>query len=170
MEPYLATVYFRFGMLFSERELPPLLYDKVKDVDGGKDDSLSLYKMKLQFPFAVQSNVESLEASYDKFATQNDLFRAVSGEEQPLITDISGQIQNGQRHWRSEKIRRYCTFMERIREKPGDNFMSMVHRLKFRLRITMKMNSIQAISVTDWSASAHLKMKQSRFSLRQMQP
>ena len=51
--------------------------------------------MKLQFPFAVQSNVESLEASYDKFATQNDLFRAVSGEEQPLITDISGLIQNG---------------------------------------------------------------------------
>lgn len=86
---------FQIRDAFSERELPPLLYDKVKDVDGGKDDSLSLYKMKLQFPFAVQSNLESLEASYDKFATQNDLFRAVSGEEQPLITDISGQIQNG---------------------------------------------------------------------------
>lgn len=86
---------FQIKNAFSERELPPLLYDKVKDVDGGENDSLSLYKLKLQFPFAVQSNVGSLEASYDKFAAQNDLFHAVSGNEQPLITDISGQIQNG---------------------------------------------------------------------------
>lgn len=80
---------------FSERELPSLLYDKEKDVQGGEEDSLCLYRSKLSFPFAVQTNVSSLEASYDKFTTQNDLFHAISGTEQPLITDISSQIADG---------------------------------------------------------------------------
>ena len=86
---------FQIKNAVSERELPTLLYDKVKDVEGGEEDSLSLYKAKLTMPFAVQINTASLAASADKFTAQNDLFRAVSGVEQPLITDVSSQINNG---------------------------------------------------------------------------
>lgn len=86
---------FQIREAMSERELPELLYEKKEDVTGGTEDSLSIYQTKLQFPFAVQTNVSSLAASNDKFETQNALFRAISGKQDSLIMDVSNQIVNG---------------------------------------------------------------------------
>lgn len=76
-------------------ELPETLYDYCGNVDTGEDSEIEMYKNKFSLPFGITTDISDLSPREEKFATQNDLFVAVTGSKETLITDVSDQIYSG---------------------------------------------------------------------------
>ncbi len=84
---------FHIKYYLSRDEMPEDLYEYCQDVDITDEESLGLYKNRLELPFAIGTDVSGLTAEGEKFAAQNSLFTAVTGNSAPLIEDISGQME-----------------------------------------------------------------------------
>ncbi|MCM1246355.1 MAG: YfhO family protein, partial [Roseburia sp.] len=76
-------------------QLPEALYDYCENVETSNSNEIEMYKNKFELPFAINTNVSNLAAREEKFQTQNELFVAMTGSTEPLIEDVSDQIQNG---------------------------------------------------------------------------
>lgn len=85
---------FQNKYYLSQKPMSESLYEHCEDVDDGRDGSLMLFQNKYELPFALQTDVESLDFQ-GKYQTQNDLFRTVTGSQENLIQDISGSLQQG---------------------------------------------------------------------------
>lgn len=85
---------FHTKYYFSQQELPDELYDYCQDVIYSDTESLQLYKSKFELPFAINTNASALKTSGEIFASQNSLFQAITGSNETLIQDVSGQAAN----------------------------------------------------------------------------
>lgn len=83
---------FNTKYYLSQEELPTDLYEYCQDVEYDDTDIMQLYKNKFELPFAINTNVSTLSAQGEKFAAQNNLFNAITGNQTMLIQDVSGQV------------------------------------------------------------------------------
>lgn len=87
---------FHIKYYLSEAELSEELYDFCEEIGVGETDLveylLQLYKNKFELPFAINTDVSALQAQGEKFATQNNLFSAITGSNAQLIEDVTNQI------------------------------------------------------------------------------
>ncbi len=85
---------FQTKYFFGQKALPEDLYEYCEDLDYNEEESLQLYKNKFSLPFAINTEIGTLMASNEKFATQNTLFQAMTGSSDILIQDVSAAVQN----------------------------------------------------------------------------
>lgn len=83
---------FQTKYFLSQYELPEELYDYCEALDGYGGDVLHLYGNKFELPFAIGTDVPTLQQSGEKFQTQNNLFAAVTGGRERLIEDVSQRV------------------------------------------------------------------------------
>lgn len=76
----------------SYRNLPESMYSLCENVEGYNGDQIGLYKNNLELPFAIGTDTYELSAGSDLFSTQNSLFSAITGSNETLIRDVSGEL------------------------------------------------------------------------------
>lgn len=85
---------FQTKYFFGKDALPEDLYEYCEDLEYDDEESLKLYKNRFSLPFAIQTDMSSLNVMQERFATQNTLFQAITGSADTLIQDVSEEVHN----------------------------------------------------------------------------
>lgn len=83
---------FNIKYFLNKRGLPEDLYDLCEDIEYSDGDVLHLYKNKFELPFVVQTDVSAFSFSDEMFLTQNNLYTALTNDDEQLIQDVSADI------------------------------------------------------------------------------